>query len=222
VKNVELVHREQIDVLLDFVDAEKVSCDVQHRSTPSESRLVDDANGRNRPGDRRDRHVRLDRGRQQLSKRLYAVEESSRLPAHDAHRVAGHQNLVTLRSQLATIGRETQRDFSSNDRGIRVCDRYRKTRRWPQQSGKHFRSPCDLGVADIDRDHGCGVERERITADHHVPCWCRHEPRSVSGKLPDRWRWRPGAAAGDEDAASEHECGTHIDAITGRRDARKQ
>src|SRR5712671_3038449 len=49
VKHIELVERHQIDVLLDFLDREKVARRIDHRAAPSEARAVNDGNCRHGP-----------------------------------------------------------------------------------------------------------------------------------------------------------------------------
>ena len=49
VQHVELVEREQVDVLLHLVDGEEVARDVEHRAAPGEARMIGDAARRDRP-----------------------------------------------------------------------------------------------------------------------------------------------------------------------------
>ncbi len=97
---VQLVERDQIDVVLHVVDAEEVPGHVEHGAAPDKSRPVDNVGERHAHGPRPRRMI-LDGPRQQLAQRLHAIEETRRVVGGNSDPICGDRQLVTLR-RLAT------------------------------------------------------------------------------------------------------------------------
>jgi hypothetical protein len=95
-QHIQLVHREKIDVLLDFSDSEEMACDVEHRSAPGESRLIHDRECGYWPDAACDTNLRFDVHRQELSDCLYPTKESSRCAGDQPYRIGGHSEPVAL------------------------------------------------------------------------------------------------------------------------------
>jgi hypothetical protein len=124
VQHVQLVQREDVDVLLDLSHREEVAGDVEHRAAPGEARLVDDPECGDRPVDTVKTHIRFDVGRQQLPYGLNAAEQAGRPVGDEADGVARHIELVTFLSKSSAVRREAQNDCANrrhSDR--RHCDR---------------------------------------------------------------------------------------------------
>ena len=95
-EGVQLVQRDQIDVLLDELLRHEVPADVEVRAAPGEARPVDDPHRRNRPRDAVDLRLAKDLRRQQLPDRLKSVEHARSLLGPDGNAARGHGQLVPL------------------------------------------------------------------------------------------------------------------------------
>ena len=89
VERVELIEREEVDVLLHLVDGEEVPRHIKHRASPSEARLIDDPAGGDRPTTYHTMLalLGLDRGGEQLPQRLHATEQPGTRSGDQAHGV---------------------------------------------------------------------------------------------------------------------------------------
>ena len=96
VQHVHLVEREHVDVLLDLFDGEEVARNIEHRTSPGETRRVDNCLRWYLPGTPLASHLRFDIGGQQLSDGLNSVKQSGRAIGDEPHGIRGDGETVSF------------------------------------------------------------------------------------------------------------------------------
>ena len=95
---VHLVHRHEVQVLLDLVDREEMAADIQEETPIAETRFIGNIHGRNRPGIGHGRSS-VYGGRHELFQRLDGVEQPRPRGGLDHHLVSCNCQCISLFSQ---------------------------------------------------------------------------------------------------------------------------
>ena len=152
VQAVELVHRDQIDVTLHFVDAEEVPRDVKKGAAPPEARLIADLRGRHEDVEGTRASI-LDRPGQQLPQRLHAVEHTRGRGRDDAYASGRDSELIAFLALRRAAG-----DLEPDDAGCRcaraIADRQRRFERGRHELGNPFPDALQVRLTGRDLDDG--------------------------------------------------------------------
>src|ERR1700680_4482932 len=188
VEHIELVQREDVDVLLDLFHGEEVAGHVEDRAAIREARMVYDRESLDRPVVTVESNVRFEVGREELPDRLSAAKQSGWSIRDEANRVARHTPFIALLSKSTTVRGEAQNDRSNRRRADWRDGDWEAG--WATYLGcQHLADRAHLRVAGVDEDAGRSDDVERCprACDHRG--WGGHE-LWYDRYRPWCWRWR--------------------------------
>ncbi len=157
VKDVELVERQEIEVLEDELLRHEVAANIEVAPTPAEARTIFDLDTRDRPRRTGDRGAPEDLGRQQLPHGLRAMKDAGRF-------VCADRDLVSTREEAIALVAEAGERRVEGEGDARLCrgriERQRKAGRGAKLVAQELRLGTDV-VAGDDRRRQAQNKRAR-------------------------------------------------------------